>query len=57
MLALLTLPRGRPVEEEMRLVREDDPDAFGIVIRPAPAASPGLVLAREPAPRLHVSLG
>ena len=49
MLALLTLPRGPAPDPER--------DAFGIVIRPAPAPSSGRVVAPEPRPRLSLVVG
>ncbi|HEU0052052.1 MAG TPA: hypothetical protein VFQ39_02700 [Longimicrobium sp.] len=52
MFALLTVPRGPATADEARSEAESEADAFGIVIRPAPAA-PGRVIA---APRARTPL-
>lgn len=59
MLSLLTLPRGPAPAEPARPADEREPDAFGIVIRPAPSV-PGRDLApavRRPRLRVAMAMG
>jgi hypothetical protein len=59
MFALLTLPRGPAPGDDSPDAAETGTDAFGIVIRPAPAA-PGRTIASPASgarPRLRLAMG
>jgi hypothetical protein len=47
MLALLTLPRGVPIDPETRSSSDETETPVGIIIRPGPAVSPWRMNANE----------